>query len=270
MQEKDHIFAELPRPAGTPIRGSVRSHRGFSRKGWPALTIATGVMAAVGAFPHMAYADTPGCSISNHCYSVLRAGNGDSTLYAGVYGTWNRAQMVSGCSDTVPRRGMASTQWFWPPANDGLGWVEAGHLAGYVNPGRSGDCDYWAYAAWQKQDGSGYEAHVLARLNHNDTVTDEFQISKSATTNRFNVYFNGSRTTTDDVQFWNSRRIQIGGEIVTPAGSSHLFEMKGRAITQGGSFVDLPGPQNEIQIDPQDVLTGNSPSSSTWNWRVRP
>lgn len=238
---------------------------------WAFLAGAALVSALVTPSPssQAAFAATPGCSSASHCYSVLRTGGPNATLYAGSYGTWNRAQMASGCSTTTPIRGMASTHWFWPPANGGLGWVEAGHVAGYINPGHVGDCDYWAYAAWQKQDGTGYEAHVLARLNHNDSVTDEFQISKSSTTNVFYVYFNGTRITTDNVQFWNSRRIQIGGEVATPNGSSHLFKMQGKAITQGGAFVNLPNPQNGVQTDPQDVLKGNHPANSKWNWRVR-
>ncbi|HET7414476.1 MAG TPA: hypothetical protein VFI97_02120, partial [Arthrobacter sp.] len=133
-----------------------------------------------------ASADSPGCSVNSHCYSVLKAGNADSTLYAGSYGTWNRAAMVSGCSSSTPYRFVLSTHWFWPPANNGSGWVEAGHSAGYSADRTT--CDYRAYTAWQKLDGSGYTERTIADLNHNDDVTDEFQISKSGTTDKFYVY----------------------------------------------------------------------------------
>lgn len=224
--------------------------------------------ALLGVSPGSAHADTPGCGVANadHCYEWLEAGSTGGTLYAGSYGTWNRAAMVSGCSASTPYRFVVSTHWFAPYSG---GWVEAGHAAGFV-AGHTGDCDYWAYAAWQKEDGSGYTERSLARLNHNDSVTDEFQISRTATTNVFYAYFNGNRLTTSNVQFWNSRRVQMGGEVATAVGTSHTFNMQGKVITQGGSFVNLPTPQTEERIDPQDVLYGNSPGNSAFTWRIRP
>ncbi|HEX5403063.1 MAG TPA: hypothetical protein VFX16_12255 [Pseudonocardiaceae bacterium] len=213
-----------------------------------------------------ASADSPGCSVNSHCYSVLKAGNADSTLYAGSYGTWNRAAMVSGCSSSTPYRFVLSTHWFWPPANNGSGWVEAGHSAGYSADRTT--CDYRAYTAWQKLDGSGYTERTIADLNHNDDVTDEFQISKSGTTDKFYVYFNGTRVTTADVQFWNSRRIQMGGEVATSVGSTHEFNMIGEAITQASNYVNLPTPQVTLVEDPP--LYGNRPANSRWDWRIRP
>lgn len=236
------------------------------RRASPLAALMTAALLVVcGGFSE-AHADSPGCSVSSHCRAVLKAGNTDSTLYAGSYGTWNRAAMVSGCSASAPYRFVLSTHWFWPPANNGMGWVEAGHSAGYSEDRTT--CDYRAYTAWQKQDGTGYSERTIADLNHNDDVTDEFQISKSGTTNKFYVYFNGTRVTTADVQFWNSRRIQIGGEVATSVGSTHEFNMVGEAITQASNFVNLPTPQVTLVEDPP--LYGDRPANSRWDWRIRP
>ena len=209
-----------------------------------------------------AHADTPGCSLQDHCYSVIRAGGPDATLRAGAYGTWNRAAMGANCNNT-DHRWINSTMWFWPLS--GNGWVESGHTAGWLNAG--GSCDYYAYAAWQREDGSGYSERMFARLNHNDGVTDEFQISRAGTTNVYNVFWNGQRVTTANVQFWNSRRIQMGGEAATGGGTSNTFNMTGRALAADGSRVLMPNPQTPFVEDPP--LYGNSPGNSAWTWRVR-
>ncbi len=214
------------------------------------------------AVPSSALADSPGCSLSNHCYSILRTGDSNGSLYAGMYGTWNRAAMSAGCTSS-DHRWMNSEMWFDPIEG---GWVETGHTAGWLQP--AGSCDYFAYAAWMKQDGTGYTERSFAELNHDDSVTDEFQISRSATTDVYYVYWNGNRITTANVQFWNSRRMDMGGEVATAYATSHTFNMQGNAFTASGTQVSMPTPQQEIVDDPP--LYGDRPANSTWTWRVRP
>jgi hypothetical protein len=153
--------------------------------------------------------------------------------------------------------------WFWPFS---AGWVEGGHTAGWLEPG--GSCDYYAFAAWRKEDGTDYQERMLARLNHNDSVTDEFQISRAPETNRFNIYFNGNSVKSANVQFWTSRRFQMGGEVSTPQGTSNLFDMFGRALDVAGTHYLLPSPKSTQVNDPP--LSGSQPSNSEWKWRVRP
>jgi len=224
------------------------------------LTLATA--AAIGTTVPPASANSPGCSLTNHCYSVLLSGSQSSTLYQGMYGTWNRAAMGAGC-DSSNHRFIDSEMWFAPFSG---GWVEGGDTAGWLAPG--GSCDYYAFAAWMREDQSGYAERNLARLNHNDSVTDEFQISRSASTNHFYVYFNGSRVETAGVQFWNSRRFEMGGEVATAYATSDMFDMFGRAIDADGTRHLLPAPKSTSVDDPP--LYGSHPNDSEWKWRVRP
>ncbi len=238
-----------------------RAMLGRARIAAAAITTTIALMLPV-AGSGAAFADTPGCSLNNHCYATLRAGNSSSTQYQGMYGTWNRAAMAADC-DSSHHRWLNSEMWFWPL---GGGWVEGGHTAGWLDPG--GSCDYYAFAAWMKEDGTGYSERMLARLDHNDAVTDEFQISRSSTTNRFYIYFNGGRVQSSNVQFWNSRRFQMGGEVATSFGTSHLFRMSGRAINAAGVKSLLPNPKSTQVDDPP--LQASHPSNSEWTWRVRP
>lgn len=208
-----------------------------------------------------AAAATPGCSAANHCYSVLRTGSTSSTLYQGMYGTWNRAYMSAGCT-TTNQQDMNSEMWFWPFSG---GWVEVGHKAGWLS--NKSACDYWAFGAWEKEDGTGFTRVWLATLDHNDSTTDEFQLSRSSSTNVFRLYFNGVYKTSDNVQFWNSRRMQVGAEVKTPDGNSHTFNMYGAALDSGGVHHNLTSPQTPVVDSPP--LWGASSQNSEWSWHVQ-
>lgn len=237
------------------------------RRGLALLTTLAAIVVLV-LVPHTsASADTPGCSSNpgDHCYSVLQAGSTTSPLYTGMYGTWNRAAMTAGCTGPSTLRWMNSEMWFVQLSSANDGWVEAGHTAGWLSEG--GSCDYYAFAAYQKEDGSGYTQRMLARLDHNDAVTDEFQVSRSPTTNVFYVYFNGNRVTTSNVQFYSTRGFHLGAEIGTPYATSHTFNMSARAISNG-AFVLLPNPKRTAVT--ASSLYGRHPSDSAWTWRVNP
>lgn len=171
---------------------------------------------------------------------------------------------MSAQGDSTNRRWMTSEMWFQPLQGDG--WVEVGHTAGWLAP--ANDNDYFAFAAWRREDGSGYTERVLARLNHNEDVNDSFLITRTTTTNVFRPSWNGVTTTTSNVQFWSSRFMQIGGEVATPDGTSSLFEMRGQAINNTGDVVNLPSPQDGFTDS--SSLSGSRPANSRWNWRVRP
>lgn len=233
------------------------------------LFAALALLTAVAVPAPSASAATPGCNVnvSSHCYSVLDAGSTTSPLYIGEYGTWNRAAMSAGCTGSVPGYYMNSEMWFVQLAATNYGWVETGHTAGWLAP--AGACDYYAFAAYTKEDGTGYTERRLATLNHDDSVTDEFQISRSGTTNVFYVYFNGGRISTSNVQFWSTRGFELGGEVGTPYGTSHMFNMSARAINSSSAKVLLPNPKS-TSVDTGNNLYGSHPSDSAWNWRVNP
>lgn len=216
------------------------------------------------AVPAPTFGATPGCTLTSHCYSVLQAGSTSTPLYTGMYGTWNRAAMSAGCTSSS-HVWMNSEMWFVQRGATNYGWVETGHTAGWLNP--AGSCDYFAFAAYNREDGGGYTERVFAELNHNDAVTDEFQISRSGTTNVFYVYWNGNRLTSSNVQFWSTRGFDLGGEVATALGTSGTFRMQARAINTSGTRVLLPTPQTSSVHDPP--LLGSRPADSAWTWRVR-
>lgn len=210
----------------------------------------------------LALADTPGCGVIR-CYSVLKT---SGTNFYGAYGTWNRAPMGAGNYQGGTRM-MASVLWTTTASKQS--WVEVGHTVGHFFPPSeetiwTGYRAYWAY-----KDTSGlYREMNFGKLTPNSSITDEFQISRHPNdTNRWRVYFNGAMRTTPDVGFWTTPKIDVGGEVLTPVGWSDWFNMSARGITISGAKAHLT---NQVPDKDDPPLAGNTPSSSAWNWRVRP
>lgn len=142
-------------------------------------------MAVVYAGP--AIADSPGCKASPntaHCYSIVSVT--DHTRY-GVYGVWNRAEMDAGGANSTNRRFIDSEMWAINISSGG--WIETGHTAGWLAP--ANDNGYHAYAAWNTAGGTYSEYNFGAR-SANDNVTDEFQITRATTTDKWRIYFDGA------------------------------------------------------------------------------
>lgn len=184
-----------------------------------------------------AQAATPGCSIYNRCYSVLHSGNPNGTQFAGMHGTWARGGLGVGCPTDHTRK-INSEMWMVPYQG---GWVETGDTAGTLQQFPS--CDYYQFAAWQSRTTGVYAEKRLDQRNHDNTLTDEFQISRSGTTNVFRIFFDGLSVVSYNVGFWQSPRLDMGGEVGTPDGSADEFHMYGSGILPSGTWTALPGPQ---------------------------
>jgi hypothetical protein len=210
-----------------------------------------------------AFADSPGCTTTNHCYSVI---NSSGTTFYGVYGTWNRADM-NASNDTSHTRFITSEMW---AANSSrTAWVETGLVAGYLNPQGASAPHFTGYRAFYARltTSGSYAEYNFGTVVQDDTITDEFQISRSSTMNEWMVYFDGNLKVTTDVGFWSTSEIDAGGEVATAYGTSNIFTMFLKGINSSGQRVNL-GTQSSYVEDPP--LYGNSPSNSTWKWRIRP
>jgi hypothetical protein len=214
-----------------------------------AACVATAVLFA----PQAAQASTPGCSLSTHCYSILR---GSGTTFYGMYGTWNRAAMGTASSASNPQF-IDSEMWF----SRGDAWVETGLTRGYLSP--AGGVGYYAFGAYYTTGGS-YHEYSFGAVTQNSTVTDEFQISRAASTNTFRIYFDGSYKTTPSVGFWTGNVLDTGAEVATPTGTSGTFNMYPKGINSAGSRVNL-GTETPIVDSP---LYGHRPGESAWTWRI--
>lgn len=210
---------------------------------------------SVMSMPQAANASSAGCSLSSHCYSILR---GSGTTFYGMYGTWNRAAMGTASSSTNPRF-IDSEMWFSPSSS--YAWVEEGLTRGWLSP--AGSTGYFAFGAYYTTGGS-YHEYSFGAVTQNSTVTDEYQISRAGSTNTFRIYFDGSYKTTPSVGFWSGSILDIGGEVATGTGTSGTFNMYAKGINSAGSRVYL-GTQTPIVDSP---LYGHHPSNSAWTWRI--
>lgn len=66
-------------------------------------------------------ADSPGCSVDNHCCSHIQA---TGTTTYGMYGSWNRASM--GATNSYPNSRFVTSE-MWACNADVSAWVEVGH-----------------------------------------------------------------------------------------------------------------------------------------------
>lgn len=85
--------------------------------------------------------------------------------------------------------------------------------------------------------------------------------------NRFNVYFDGSVTTSNDVGFWNGSCLQMGGEVYSPAASASTFSMTSQGVCDTGSLESCGSGQTGIVTD-TSLLNGVSYSDSEWSWNT--
>lgn len=151
---------------------------------------------------------TPGCT-PNHWWSALRHLSFGPT-YTGMYGTWNRAPMSAFLANGSNQQWLNSEMWFVRLDLDA--WVETGVTAGWLTP--AGTTGYFAYYAYNT-DANVYSEGLIGSLTPNAGVTDEYQISRSGTTNKFTVWFDGQQFGTPDVGFWDANLLQMGGEVYT-------------------------------------------------------
>lgn len=205
---------------------------------------------------------TPGCDSPNiqHCYSNLR---GTGTTFYGMYGTWNRALMLT-AADGTNQRFMNSAMWF--PNDAGSLWAEVGLKSGWFpSQNRNG---YFAFYSYQSP--SGFTRNYISDVTPNQTVTDKYQISRSGTTNKWNVYFDGQLFTTPDLGFWAGSMPTIGAEVATPVGGSQTFNMYAKGLNSGGSRVNF-GTQGAIFVpaQPGNPLNGVSYQNSEWSWNTK-
>jgi hypothetical protein len=241
----------MDRPYARPIPNKeARVRKGFRAAVVAACVATVGLIA-----PQAARASTPGCSLSSHCYSILR---GSGTTFYGMYGTWNRAAMGTTSSASNPQF-VDSEMWFSPSSANA--WVETGLARGYFSvPAATG---YYAFGAYQTTGGT-YHEYSFGAVSQSSGVTDEYQISRGGTTNTFRIYFDGSYKTTPSVGFWSGNTLDIGAEAATSSGTAGTFTMYPKGLNSAGSHVNL-GTETPIVDSP---LYGHRPGESTWTWRI--
>ncbi|MFT4217359.1 MAG: hypothetical protein QM619_09290 [Micropruina sp.] len=153
-----------------------------------------------------------------------------------------------------------SEMWASPTAAADA-WVETGLTQGYFAvPDAVG---YYAFAAYQKTSGS-YAEHDFGKVSQNSSTTDEYQISRNATTNKWNVYFDGVLWTTPKVGFWTTACLDVGGEVFAKSATASKFTMYVQGIKSSGSKAD---PATETKMV-DSGLNGSSPKSSAWKWSI--
>jgi hypothetical protein len=163
----------------------------------------------------------------------------------------------------------ASTPYFldsemWLNSHCGQAWVEEGLTIGYLSDvGTGAYGSFWA----EKTAGGVYRYVTISTFTPNPSVTDQYQISRSPTTNVWNIYFDGSLRTSDNVGFWAGSCVQMGGEIWSSAGHADTFTMYGKVVNSAGSIVNWGTPQLASITDPTKT-NGISYSDSEWSWNT--
>lgn len=176
---------------------------------------------------------------SGHCYSALR---GTGTTFYGQYGTWGRAAMNAPGANSSNKYFIDSEIWASLTPSTSYA-VETGLTQGYFAvPGAVG---YYAFGAYTKTSGA-YAEHNFGLVTQSASVTDEYQISRNATSNKWNVYFDGKLWTTPDVGFWSVGCLDTGGEVFASKGAASKFTMYVKGITSSGGKVNL-GTQTTIR-----------------------
>jgi len=154
---------------------------------------------------------------------------------------------------------MTSEMW----VANGKDWAEAGLMQGY----RGSAVGYYVFRGWADANGS-YKELTLSKVTQSAGVTDEYQISRSGTTNKWWIYWNGSRVETGNTGFWSTQDIEMGGEAqsesATPAATAGAFTMCGKGITSGGGQANFTKQSNSVASG----MTGSSPATSAWKWSI--
>jgi hypothetical protein len=210
-----------------------------------------------------AFANTAGCDWESnvHCYSRLK---GTGTTFYGMTGTWGRVNMSTTGSHDNPTF-MDSEMWF-PQTCLGPGWVEEGLADGWS--GYQGGLHYNSFYAYNTSS-NAYNEFDIQNLSVNAGTTDAYQISRSGTTNKWNVWWDGNMWTTPDVGFWSGNCPVMGAEVATPVGHAGTFTMYSKAINSASQFVNW-GSQGGVFEPPQpgNPLNGFSYQNSEWSWNT--
>lgn len=244
-------------------RGATSHRWTGTRARWLALLAALSALALVGGLaPGPAQADTPDCSLYAHCYSELQ---GKGTVFDGMTGTWNRAYMNSN-DDAINEYFMDSEMWF--SNSGGRYFVEAGLSQGWEMKLNGGQSAYELFYGWRTTAGS-QDYKVVSYTGPNDSQTDSYQISHSATPGVFNVWIDGNVYATPNTGFLQSDYVQIGAEVASSLAHAHTFNMYSQGIV--GSQTQNWGTQSAA-FSPSGIggvdLNGAHYQNSEWSWNT--
>jgi hypothetical protein len=178
-----------------------------------------------------------------------------------MYGTWGRAAMGAPGANSSNKYFVDSEMWASPTVTADY-WVETGVAQGYFAVPKA--VGYYAFAAYMTKSGS-YKEYSFGKLTQNASVTDEYQISRNPTSNKWNVYFDGKLWVTPSVGFWTTACLDVGGEVYANKGTASKFTMYVKGITSSGGKANL-ATQNKI-VD--SGMNGSSPSNSAWTWSIK-
>ena len=176
-----------------------------------------------------------------------------------LYGTWNRAAMNAPGANSSNQYWLNSEMW---ASNNYTAWVETGLTQGYLAP--AGGVGYYQFAAYKSTSGT-YTEYSFGSVTQNATVTDEFQISRNATTNKWNVYVNGALWTTPAIGFWTVDVLDVGGEVYASNATAGTFNMFVKGINSAGNRVNLGTQTPSVNSG----MNGSSPSNSAWTWSIK-
>lgn len=234
-----------------------------------ALSVVGIVMAALNLQSAAPASASVGCA--GHCYSTARF-DGSVT---GIWGRWNRNYMSPEVSND-PAEFINSEMWMGLPSGN---WVETGLRNGYTVNGQwntyDGSCNCNAYSVfWGDQEPvTGpfppiYWRHIIANVSPTGQ-TDTYQISRAATVNQWNIYWNGNPVGLSTVtQAWTGSRQSVGGEysgVTSARGVADTFAMEVKYINGSGQAVSWGGPSSTT-VTPGAGMWGSSPGASRWSW----
>jgi hypothetical protein len=225
-----------------------------------------GLLSVVLGVPSQAVASPVSCSrfLGGHCY-VLH--EGDGTVFYGMSGTWNRANMVPSPVGGGDPNFIDSEMWFNPDCSTGVGWVEEGLFDGYEP--KIGLVAYEVFYAWATLPNGFYDYAPIAYISPNANVTDDYQIS-SPSGGVWNVWWGGNHYTTPATGFNSGTCPDIGGEIATSNACVQTFNMYSHAYNSAGQPV-FWNNQYDLFI-PSSIagtqFNGVSTSNSEWSWNT--
>lgn len=216
---------------------------------------------SLGVSPAAPPASPVSCSLFAHCYVIHE---GDGTVFYGMYGTWNRANMVVPSGPSNPQF-IDSEMWFSPSCSS-VGWVEEGLFDGYEP--KIGVVAYEVFYAWNTQ-GNSYDYVPIAYISPNAGLTDEYQMS-SPSGGVWNIWWNGNHYTTPALGFNSGTCLQMGAEVASTDACAQTFDMFSRAYNISGQRV-FWNAQYDVFIPTHIAGTqfnGISYSNSQWSWNT--
>lgn len=202
------------------------------------------------------------CSGTTHCYSAKFSGNLSAT---GMLFSQHNNTLTPGTPNTASTPFMNSEGWF----SSGSAWAEVGISNGY-----NFTLGYWAYSffTFTRSVSGSDSGWIYLAYTVPDGSDHTYQISRSSSVNRFNVWIDGTghppNYTTNNLGFWSGRP-KVGAECYcyTPGGQAHgdTFNIYTLEVTSAGAITPWVAAGTAYNISPGFNAADNS---SYWTWNA--